>query len=77
MIKLNKLLALTVAALTVLIVQPAFVTSAQAAEGESKPQKTRRVPSMSESVYKRLAEVQEAIDAKDYNMAIELAEEML
>ena len=77
MIKLNKLLALTVAAFTVLIVQPAFVNSAQAAEEERKPQKTRRVPSMSESVYKRLAEVQEAIDAKDYNMAVELAEEML
>ena len=51
---------------------------AQAAEGEEqKPQKTRRVPSMSESVYKRLAEAQEAIDAKDYNSAEGLLKDML
>lgn len=49
----------------------------QAAEEEKKPQKTRRVPSMSEAIYKKLAEAQEAIDAKDYNLAIELLTEML
>ena len=51
---------------------------AHAAEGEEqKPQKTRRVPSMSESVYKRLAEGQEAIDAKDYNTAERVLKDML
>ena len=44
---------------------------------EEKPQKTRRVPSMSESVYKKLAEGQEAIDAKDYPLARELLQAML
>ena len=37
-----------------------------------KKQKTRRVPSLSESVYKKLGEGQEAIDAKDYNLAQEI-----
>lgn len=48
---------------------------AQAAEDEStntKKQKTRRVPSLSEPVYKKLGEGQEAIDAKDYNLAQEI-----
>lgn len=49
----------------------------QAAEEEAKPQKTRRVPSMSESVYKKLTEAQEAIDIKDYDLAVEVLEKML
>lgn len=56
---------------------PAVIQTVAAAEGDDKPQKTRRVPSMSEAIYKRLAEAQEAIDAKDYNLAIELLNEML
>jgi len=50
---------------------------AQAAEEEQKPQKTRRVPSMSEAVYKKLAEGQEAIDAKDYVTAEQVMKSML
>jgi len=73
----NNGLMMFAATLLVLSLQPTWVVTAQAAEEEKKPQKTRRVPSMSESVYKRLAEAQEAIDAKDYNLAIELLEEML
>ena len=48
---------------------------AQAAAAEEEPkkkQKTRRVPSLSESVYKKLGEGQEAIDAKDYALALEV-----
>lgn len=55
---------------------PLIATVAQAAE-EEKPQKTRRVPSMSESVYKKLAEAQEAIDIKDYVAAQEVLQNML
>lgn len=74
---LKRTLLLCTAAFTVLLIQPAFVISAQAAEEGKKPQKTRRVPSMSEQIYKRLAEAQEAIDAKDYDLSIELLNEML
>ncbi len=46
---------------------------AQAAEDQAeKKQKTRRVPSLSEPVYKKLGEGQEAIDAKDYTLAQEI-----
>ena len=51
-------------------------TAVYAAE-EEKPQKTRRVPSMSEAVYKKLAEGQEAIDLKDYKLAEEVMRGML
>lgn len=53
--------------------------SALAAEAdeEQKPQKTRRVPTMSEAIHKKLAEVQEAIDLKDYDLAVQLCQEML
>ncbi|MDG2276555.1 MAG: hypothetical protein P8L31_01245 [Pseudomonadales bacterium] len=77
MIKLRKVLSMCAATLVVFAVQPVFSIEGQAAEEKKKPQKTRRVPSMSESVYKRLAEAQEAIDLKDNNLAIELLEEML
>lgn len=51
---------------------------AQAAEEEQKPPvKTRRVPSMSEAVFKKLAEAQEAIDAKDYATAENVLKDML
>ncbi|MGI9324558.1 MAG: tetratricopeptide repeat protein, partial [Pseudomonadales bacterium] len=39
-------------------------------ESQASKQKTRRVPTLSESVYKKLAEAQEAIDAKEYNQAL-------
>ena len=50
---------------------------AQAAEGEDRPQKTRRVPTMSEATFKKLAEVQEAIDAKDFESAKKILNDML
>lgn len=50
----------------------------QAAEKESqKPVKTRRVPSMSEAIYKKLSEAQEAIDAKDNELALRVLNDML
>ncbi len=55
----------------------AVATTAQAAEETKKPQKTRRVPSMSEAVFKKLAEAQEGIDAKDYPTALKVLQGML
>lgn len=66
-----------VLALTLTVGSIAVAPLAQAAEEEQKPQKTRRVPSMSESVYKKLAEGQEAIDAKDYDTAVQVMRNML
>ena len=42
-----------------------------------KKQKTRRVPSMSETVYKKLGAGQEAIDLKDYVTALEVINDAL
>ena len=49
---------------------PATISTAVAADEKKKEQKTRRVPSMSESIYKKLAEAQEAVDLKDYDLAL-------
>lgn len=49
----------------------------EAAQGEQPRQKTRRVPSMSEATFKKLAEAQEFIDAKDLNGAQAVLEGML
>jgi tetratricopeptide (TPR) repeat protein len=51
-------------------------STAYAAE-EEKPQKTRRVPSISESTYKKLSEVQELIDAKSLQGALAAVNSML
>ncbi|MEM9621947.1 MAG: hypothetical protein AAF993_09885 [Pseudomonadota bacterium] len=56
---------------------PTRMAHAQEADQAPKPQKTRRVPSMSEAVYKKLAEAQEAIDAKDYPTAEKVLRDML
>lgn len=72
-----KLMTAALLSLGLLGVVPFTVSTANAAEEESKPQKTRRVPSMSEMVYKKLGEGQEAIDAKDYTLALQLLQEML
>ena len=39
-------------------------------------QKTRKTPALTERAYKRLAEAQEAIDVKDYNLALEALRKM-
>jgi len=51
-------------------------TVALAAE-EQKKQKTRRVPSMSETTFKRLSEAQEFLDLKDYSSALQVLSKML
>ncbi|MCZ6709605.1 MAG: hypothetical protein O7B25_04505 [Gammaproteobacteria bacterium] len=51
--------------------------AAFAAESERPRQKTRRVPSMSESTFKKLAEAQELIDLKDYEGCVTLLNDML
>ena len=55
------------------------VTGAQVAaeEGQQSQQKTRRVPSMSEATYKKLAEAQEQIDAKNLQGALRILQDML
>ena len=51
----------------------------QAAEGRSaeKKKKTRRVPTISESVFKKLGEAQEMMDAKEYGLAEQFLKDML
>ena len=51
--------------------------SVAAEEAPAKKQKTRRVPSLSEAVYKKLGEGQEAIDAKDLVGAEEIIKKAL
>ena len=51
--------------------------SVAAEEAPAKKQKTRRVPSLSETVYKKLGEGQEAIDAKDLAGAEEIIKKAL
>lgn len=60
------------AALALVPLSGMLASSAAYAEeqSEASKQKTRRVPTLSESVYKKLAEAQEAIDAKDFNTAL-------
>ena len=83
----KRLGALGVALATALVflfgiqVAPGFsvggVPGALAQEGEQPKQKTRRVPSMSEATFKKLAEAQEFIDAKDLNGAQAVLQGML
>ena len=53
------------------------VTSAFAEEAPAKKQKTRRVPSLSEAVYKKLGKGQELIDLKDFDGALAEIQEAL
>ena len=52
---------------------------AQAADGRSaeKKKKTRRVPTISESIFKKLGEAQELMDAKEYGLAEQFLKDML
>ena len=54
-------------------------TQVQAAEGRSaeKKKKTRRVPTISESIFKKLGEAQEMMDAKEYGLAEQFLKDML
>lgn len=77
MAKNFKRVAQLLVAVLVIGFNPVTVNYATAAKADDKPQKTRRVPSMSEAIYKKLSEAQEAIDLKDYDLAIKLLHEML
>ena len=52
---------------------------AQAADGRAaeKKKKTRRVPTISESIFKKLGEAQELMDAKEYGLAEQFLKDML
>lgn len=52
-------------------------TSAYAEESERAKQKTRRVPSMSEGTFKKLAEAQELVELKDFQGALKVLQGML
>ena len=72
---MQRLLSLTLAGLLTVLAPLAVelgmpVSTAVAAEDDEKPQKTRRVPSMSEATFKKLSEAQEFIDAKDLQGAL-------
>lgn len=65
-------LCLLLTALCLPIAGVNLVPGAQAAEGQSeRPTKTRKTPALREQTYKKLAEVQELIDVKDYTGALE------
>ncbi len=53
-----------------------FASAANDKKPSQRPKKTRRIPTMSERTFKRLAEVQEAIDLKDYLLAHKLLRDM-
>lgn len=78
----QSLIALTLA-LTLVLLAPfgaeLGMSSSQliAAEDEEKPQKTRRVPTMSESTFKKLGEAQVFIDEKDFDSAMKVLNDML
>lgn len=60
------------------LVAPGKYAGVQAAEQESqRPPKTRRIPTMSERTYKKLSEVQLSIDAKNYQGAISILNDMV
>ncbi len=77
LLHISSVLVTALLTLTLAVGGFAVPTVAEAAEEGQKPQKTRRVPSMSEAVYKKLAEGQEAIDAKDYVTAEQVMKNML
>lgn len=52
------------------------VPFASAAQDDEVPPDTRRVPTISELVFKRLSKVQEAVDAKEFDVALEELRDM-
>ncbi len=61
------------------VVAPELTATVAAAEDapSQRPEKTRRVPTMSERTYKKLSEVQLAIDAKDFQGALAILNDMI
>lgn len=53
-----------------------FATGSFAAAEEERKQETRKTPALTERAYKKLAEAQEFIDAKDYASALEVLRQM-
>ena len=75
---LTLIIALVIVAITPFTAELGIASEQlQAAEEEEKQQKTRRVPTMSEQTFKKLAEAQEFIDAKEYVAALAVLDRML
>jgi tetratricopeptide (TPR) repeat protein len=66
----------TVSSTVAAIAVPALASAAEEAPSQ-KPTKTRRVPTLTESTYKKLAEVQAAVDAKNFQGALGILNSML
>ena len=64
------LLALTFIGLPAFIASVIPAVSAQESSDSGEKRKTRKTPSMSEKVYKKLTEAQELIEAKDYDAGL-------
>ena len=64
------LLACAFAVTPVFIAATAPEAAAQESSGSGEKRKTRKTPSMSEKVYKKLTEAQELIEAKDYDAGL-------
>ena len=75
----KRLTAFLLASAVVLAAAPAWLPAAPgtAFAAEEEERKTRRVPTMTEATYKKLAEAQEFIDAKDTDSAIEVLDDMM
>jgi len=67
-LKLGMAAVLSLSLTVTTVVATGYAPGAMAAD-EQKPQKTRRVPTISAPVFKKLEEAQELIDAKSYPQA--------
>ena len=75
----KRLTAFLLASAVVMAAAPAWLPAAPgtAFAAEEEERKTRRVPTMTEATYKKLAEAQEFIDAKDTDSALEVLDDMM
>jgi len=84
MLNMQKIVGVVIVSLCLMVIPNAFSIdsgNAYAARGDDKPsqkpKKTRRVPTMSERVYKKLGEANEAMELKNYPLALEITSDVL
>ncbi len=75
----KRLIGFVLAAAVAAMAAPAWLPAASgtAFAAEEEERKTRRVPTMTEATYKKLAEAQEFIDLKDTDAALEVLDDMM